>query len=216
MPSSGDSGIRFDITDEPALRYIQRYACEQIHDLDAETRRGIVQLLDYQFRHGVSPQATARAISNLIGLTPDQEQIAQNYESTLRAAIRGEATWDDVKAYRLNPIRGPGGLVENRIDIAVARYRQRMIASRAETIVRTETMRAVHAGQRERWRQLDERGALPITARRKWMTAEDERVCTTCGPLNGHMTPLNEAYPGGFDGPPAHPRCRCTEVLTGL
>jgi SPP1 gp7 family putative phage head morphogenesis protein len=209
-------GIRFDITDERALRYVQQHSGALIREVSDATRQGIVELIDYEFRQGRAPLPTARRIRERIGLTAYQERIAQNYEDTLRAAIRGEATWADVNAYRLNPIRGPGGLIESRVDAAVARYRQRLIAFRAETIARTETMTAVHAGQREGWRQLEEKGALPLTVRREWMTAEDERVCPICGPLDGQTTTLNASYPGGFDTPPAHPNCRCTEALVGL
>lgn len=209
-------GIRFDITDERALRYIQSHAGTLIREVGEQTRQGIVELIDYEFRQGRAPLPTARRIREHIGLTAYQERIAQNYEQTLRAAIRGEATWADVNAYRLNPIQGPGGLQEGRVEAAVKRYRERLIAFRAETIARTETLTAAHEGQAEAWRQLEERGALPATARREWLTAEDERVCPICGPLDGQTAPLGRSYPGGYDRPPAHPNCRCTEVLVGL
>ena len=42
-----------------------------------------------------------------------------------------------------------------------------------------------------------------------WITSVDERVCPICGPLHGVVVPLTAQFDGGFDGPPAHPRCRC-------
>lgn len=42
-----------------------------------------------------------------------------------------------------------------------------------------------------------------------WWTKRDERVCVFCGPLHGVSVPQGEKFPGGLDGPPAHPRCRC-------
>lgn len=38
----------------------------------------------------------------------------------------------------------------------------------------------------------------------RWRTAEDERVCPECGPLDGHAWPV-----GDGPSPPLHDRCRC-------
>jgi len=41
----------------------------------------------------------------------------------------------------------------------------------------------------------------------RWFTAEDQRVCPICAPLNGKTrSNWSRFFP---DGPPAHPRCRC-------
>lgn len=206
-------GIRFDITDENALRFIQQHSGALIREVDVATRQGIVDLIDYEFRQGRAPLPTARRIRERIGLTAYQERIAQNYEQTLRAAIRGEATWAEVNAYALNPIRGPGGLLESRVDAAVARYRQRLLAFRADTIAISETIRAANEGQREAWRQLDARGALPATAEREWLVSDP---CPLCAPHEGERIPLNGSYSSGYEPGEVHPRCRCTEVLVGL
>jgi hypothetical protein len=47
---------------------------------------------------------------------------------------------------------------------------------------------------------------------REWRTNADELVCPVCGPLAGQVIGLDEAFEGGIDGPPAHPRCRCWVV----
>jgi len=44
-----------------------------------------------------------------------------------------------------------------------------------------------------------------------WLTARDELVCKICGSLDGVTVPIDEPYPGGLEGPPAHPFCRCNE-----
>lgn len=43
----------------------------------------------------------------------------------------------------------------------------------------------------------------------KWVTAHDEKVCPVCAPLDGQVALIGEGF-DGVDGPPAHPRCRCT------
>lgn len=51
----------------------------------------------------------------------------------------------------------------------------------------------------------------------RWRTAEDERVCPECGPLDGLAWPQDEG-----PQPPLHDRCRCgrefafTERMTGF
>ena len=84
---------------------------------------------------------------------------------------------------------------------------------RAQLIARTEIMRAVHEGQRQSWKDAADRGDLSARVRRRWITAHDEATCPICLPLDKKRATLDGEYPGGFDGPPAHPACRCTEQI---
>ncbi len=86
-------------------------------------------------------------------------------------------------------------------------------ADRAETIARTESMRAVHEGQRQLWRQGVEEGLLDADVKRAWITTPDDRLCPICEPLDGETAALDEDYVDGIAAPPAHPNCRCTEGL---
>lgn len=74
---------------------------------------------------------------------------------------------------------------------------------RAELIASTEVTRAYAEGNKQAWQ------AAGIVEKREWRTAADERVCPICGPLHGQQAGLNDAFEGGVDNPPAHPRCRC-------
>ena len=80
---------------------------------------------------------------------------------------------------------------------------------RAEMIAATEVTRAYAEANGMVWRRLGEQG---IIFKREWRTARDERVCPVCGPLDGVIVGLEEKFPGGLAGPPAHPRCRCWVV----
>lgn len=209
-------GVRFDITDERALRHVQRHAGLLIRGISDTTRRGVMRAIELEFTQGIAPATTARRIRDKVGLTDHQQEIVANYEATLRAAVRGDATWADVDRYRLNPIRGPGGLAERRIDAAVARYRQRLLNHRARVIAQHETLSAANEGRRQLWDQLQQRGALPPGAQREWLTAEDERVCPICWPLNGTRVGIGESYPGNLEPGSAHIGCRCSEAMVGL
>lgn len=85
-------------------------------------------------------------------------------------------------------------------------------ANRAELIARTEIMTAANEGQRQSWDQAVDAGLLSGTERREWIATET--ACPLCLALNGSTAKLGESYPaGGGDGPPLHPRCRCTEGI---
>ncbi len=91
----------------------------------------------------------------------------------------------------------------------------------AEMIALTETFRFGNIGLREAYSQ----SGVVKTVR--WYTAEDERVCEYCGPLNGKIIDVNQPFfsegekmlgadGGVMDlnysdvvGGPLHPRCRC-------
>ena len=84
--------------------------------------------------------------------------------------------------------------------------------SRAQSIAVTETTRATVIGQREFITQLNKVGVYTDTF---WLTARDSRVDDLiCRPLDGEQR-INGVYqhPSGniYNGPPAHPNCRCTE-----
>ena len=89
--------------------------------------------------------------------------------------------------------------------------------ARAETIARTETMKASNAGQQEAWDQAVDAGLLTGSEQQVWIVTPDDRLCPICEPLDGQEQDLGGKFDtelGKVDGPPAHPRCRCTVGLT--
>lgn len=75
---------------------------------------------------------------------------------------------------------------------------------RAVTIGITETTSGITAGEiggAEMYRRETGRLLLPY-----WLTERDERVCPVCGPLDNEPSTV---WRHRFNGPPAHPRCRC-------
>lgn len=88
--------------------------------------------------------------------------------------------------------------------------------SRAETIARTETMAASNGGQREAWAQAVDDGLLNGDEEEEWITTPDDVTCPICRPMDGERKPLGGKFNVDgeqMDGPPAHPRCRCTTAL---
>lgn len=89
--------------------------------------------------------------------------------------------------------------------------------ARAEVIARTETMRASNEGQMQAWDQAADAGLLTGEESKEWITTPDDRLCPVCEPMDGVTVKLSEEFNVDgerMDGPPAHPRCRCTLGLT--
>jgi len=70
---------------------------------------------------------------------------------------------------------------------------------RASLIARTETLRAHNEGRKVFYRQVGVRKV-------KWLTAQDERTCLVCRPLDGKVFGIED------DPGVVHPGCRCSRV----
>ena len=82
---------------------------------------------------------------------------------------------------------------------------KRFAKNRAKSIVMTET---ASIGNYIRYECAYRNGAT----HKVWQTAQDERVCPTCAPLNAVKKPMKDRFGSvDFSGmyPPAHPLCRC-------
>jgi hypothetical protein len=99
-------------------------------------------------------------------------------------------------------------------DAAARAYAERLLRHRAQTIARTETIRASVDGQLAIWRAAQAQGLLPGNARKRWIVTPDDRLCPICRPLAGVEVLLHESFPGGVAGPPLHPSCRCAVAIT--
>lgn len=80
---------------------------------------------------------------------------------------------------------------------------------RAETIARTEIIRAHASGAIDAMRKM---GVEEIGVMVEWSSTDDSRVCPLCKPLDGIVLKLDEAE-GMF---PRHANCRCSPVPAGV
>lgn len=112
-------------------------------------------------------------------------------------------------------------LTQAQIDKMVDAYSRKYLKFRAQTIARTESMRAVNAGARQAWVQAISDGKVnQDLVRRTWIVSADERLCQWCAavpkmnPKRGvkfdapYKTPLGDVMYG-----PLHPSCRCREWI---
>jgi SPP1 gp7 family putative phage head morphogenesis protein len=124
------------------------------------------------------------------------------------------AQWASQYSYDL--IRGMNQSTQTQMQIAVdewfkdptslAALRKQLAPTfgpkRAKLIAQTETTRAAYQGSKQGYRESG------VISQVEWVTVNDERVCPTCGPLDGTRAPLDGTFEGGTSVP-AHPGCRC-------
>ena len=73
--------------------------------------------------------------------------------------------------------------------------------TRATIMARTETINAFTQGAELRYSQA---GIEKV----EWLTADEERACPICGPLDGTVFSIKSSHPR----PPIHPQCRCSII----
>jgi SPP1 gp7 family putative phage head morphogenesis protein len=101
------------------------------------------------------------------------------------------------------------GLVQGKSPLVIAKDLERNVerlgAGRAETIARTEIIRAHAEGQLFAMEQM---GVDKVGVQVEWSTAGDDMVCDQCNSLESEIMPISEAR--GMI--PLHPRCRCSWI----
>lgn len=179
-----------------SLPWVEQYTGAQIVAITDTTRLAIRQLVREALSTGTSSGDLAQRIKAQIGLTPRQMQTVERLRQ--RLAAEGK----------------PGREIARQLK----RASQKALNARALNIARTESMAAANAGQQELWRHAARGGFMrPGDWERQWLTAQDERTCPICRPMNGQRRGLEEPFlaPGGemVLFPPVHPACRCTITL---
>lgn len=191
--AAGRLGFDFDQLSRPVIQAIRDEAATLVTEVTDETRAAITQAIEAAYKAGVGSRVAAQQIRQIVGLTTRQQQAVAKYRAQLEAEGRTAA----------------------QVDRMVSRYAVGLLADRASTIARTETNAAMNRGQRATWRDLSATGLLDTARwRREWLTVlPAPGVCEICAPLDKEQAPIHGVYADGTDGPPAHPNCRCTEVL---
>lgn len=106
---------------------------------------------------------------------------------------------------------------------------ERYLETRANIVGQVHSFTALNMGRQMLLAEGVAQGYLRENARKVWVTAIDERVCESCGPMDGVAVPILDSFivmhpaPRGARGkirpnsrlvvPPVHPNCRCTVVI---
>lgn len=168
-----------------AAEFITNIATTQTEGIRAVVHRAAVL-------EGMSVDELARAIRPMVGLTKQQATANMKYFENLRA----------------------NGVSPKRAQDLALRYAGRQHRQRAYMIARTELASAYNTGAHEGTKEAQARGYMGPTVK-VWSTADDERVCSICGSMEGKEIEMDEEFSGISNSwstrlhPPAHPGCRC-------
>lgn len=202
------------------LRLVRGFSQEQTKVAQTIIQRGLIE--------GRNPIAQAREIRESIGLTEKQEAQVHRYRTLLETRNR-RALQYKLRDARFDPtvaraIEEEKPLAAEQVERMVTRYRERMVKLRAETIARTESMRALHTGTDMMYRQAVDEGTLgKDEIELEWITAKDERVRPSHLVMNGQRRKVGEPFITGLGNLlyfPADPsgaaedtiNCRCSRV----
>lgn len=174
-------------TEDRAAEFVTSVSQTQIEGLRAVVQRAAAL-------EDMSVDQLARAIRPMVGLTKQQSAACLNYyEKLIKHGI------SEAKAMDLT-----------------TRYSARQHRYRGYNIARTELAFAYNQGSYEGTKQAQAAGYMGETVK-VWCTADDERVCSICGGLEGKAIDIDEDFdfktkltlPTIRRVPPAHPGCRC-------
>jgi hypothetical protein len=207
VPIRAGLDLRFDLTNPRATEFARTRSSQLVTNITNDVREVIRGIIGDGFAEGRTTRQMAKEIRRVVGLTPRYATAVTNLRDRLEAK----------------------GLDADTIDAKAEKYSAKLLRLRAQTIARTETIRASNAGQRELWRQaasgeggssgFDEPLINGITARQIWIVTADDRLCPICEAIpdmNSDGVPLGgmfETPDGPVDAPPAHVACRCALAL---
>lgn len=224
--ASGEIVVRFDVTNVRAVQAMQENRLRLVREFGEQQRRATRQAILDGIERGINPREMAREFRRSIGLTQRQQGWVSNYRRLLenndpRALAR------QLRDARYDPtiqraIAEGKPLSRAQIDRMVARYRERALKYRAETIARTESLRSVHQGREAMFQQAIDNGTLSQEQLIGiWNTAADERVRKSHSPMNGQEQPFGVPFTSGAGNTALHPGafgiaeedvdCRCVK-----
>lgn len=178
--------------DTHAAEFVTNVTTTQIEALRAVVQRAAVL-------EDMSVDELSRAIRPMIGLTKPQATANMNYYEKLRAS----------------------GVSPKQAREKSIRYAARQHRQRAYTVARTELASAYNQGAYEGTKQAQAAGLIGAVVK-VWCTADDERVCSICGSLEGVEVAMDDDFNGASRSwstrrtAPAHPGCRCAIIYNEI
>lgn len=178
------------LRDNPfTTEWLKTRGSELITEVTEQVKLTVRAVIRQAHTDGWTIPEQSKRIRDVVGLHSRQERAVQAYYDRLVA--HGA---DDVEK-------------------KIARYADQLHRQRGELIARTETMSALNAGTTASWHVAEDAGLVPAGTEKEWVAGRTDRTCPQCAGLFGKRVPLKAKFPGGYVAPPAHPGCRCRQVL---
>lgn len=212
IPASAGVGpvqFRFDGRHARAENWVRNRSSNLIVEIGRIQREAVRVVVREGLASGDGPRTIARAligipegngrVGGIIGLTSTQAsyvQAARRQLETLDSAYfrkgRRDARFD--RTVR-KAIRDGKPLTAAQIDRITARYADRLLQLRGETVARTESISALNAGRYEGYQQMIEEGVVPASAvKLVWQATPGVRTRDTHRAMNKQTKRWGEAF----------------------
>ena len=195
----GKISFSFNKTNPNSLAFAQRRAGELVTSIDGLTQVAIRKIILDSFAEQLDYRATARRIKNIVGLHPRWADAVVKFEKRELARLMRDGFKE--------------ATARQKAQKSASVYSDRLKSARATMIARTEIQIAQNEGRYEGWKQAHKAGLVDPQTQKMWITAQDERTCDICAPLDREVVPWNGVFSIGFEAPIVHPHCRCTMIL---
>lgn len=145
----------------------------------------------------------------------------EGYNAAVNKGWERAVAWDRIsKAYGVDPVQmrkwvsgyPTDGYHPGVIPDQSERALQSMLLERSDRIAGHETWSAYQMGKNAEMLQMLGDGLYPEGTQKIWITAGDELVCPSCGPMNNESIAPDDTYftdYGELYAPPMHINCRC-------
>lgn len=196
LPESVQAQVRFDLTNPRAVEAVDTLVRASVQEIANASQDAVQTILKMGFQQGWTVDTMARRLRAVIGLTDRYATAVEKYREMLLGSQN---------AAKAN-------------ELADA-YARRLLRQRATTIARTESIRAMNAGQQAAWQDAIDQHLLAPDVRQEWIVTDDDRLCPICEAipaLNPEGVPLGHPFQsplGSLSGPPAHVACRCAVAI---
>ncbi len=180
---------RFDSLDAASVDAERAYKAKLVSDVSDATKRAIEKAVAWIQGQDMAEADANRILAYIAGANANQA-------SGIMTA------WTNMAA---------DGIDAAVIAKTLADMAAKAIKDRAKTLAGDALWTAVQMGRQAAGTQ--EQRATNMQVTKTWVTARDELVCDSCGPMDGLTVPVGALFQNLVSMPPMHSACRChTEI----
>ena len=197
------------------LWYPQRAKADPpIEDIftDEESEAEILKILLLSYGHGVQLFEDEILIGLDYTLFNKEAAVWAKKHSTRLFNILDDVSRKNVRSAVSAFIETPGMNIGDVMEILAGQKNSPFGGARALRVAVTEITDAYAQAELDAGLQLQKEFS-GVRVIKTWFTNNDSLVCPICGPLNGVSVEVGHPFIGGddgeYEGPPAHPSCRC-------
>jgi hypothetical protein len=207
--------FRFNARNMAAERWLQEQSSLKITNIAETTRDAVRGALRAGMERGDNPRTVAldiagrmpkgakRRTGGIVGLNDVQAKWAQSARAELESGdpaqlrnyLRREKRDKRFDANIRRALKTGKPIPRAKIQEMAARYNDRLLKLRADTIARTEALQSLSASRHQAYSQAVADGVLPADAiTKRWKDARDGRVRDSHAGLNNKEVLFNEAF----------------------